>query len=82
MKLEVVWLPRMPCFSSHVMQLFIDIRCIPLFAREARVRGRQFIYLTIMFLNIFGIILSFYITYPAIIFTKYVMLLYIFMYMC
>ena len=31
-----------------------------------------------MYLKIFGIILSFYITYPAIIFTNYVMLLYIF----
>ena len=35
-----------------------------------------------MYLKIFGIILSFYITYPAIIYTNYVMLLYIFMYMC
>ena len=38
-----------------------------------------------MYLKIFGIILSFYITYPAIIFTNYVKLLYVFdfyVYMC
>ena len=35
-----------------------------------------------MYLKIFGIILSFYITYPAIIFTNYVMLLYIFLCLC
>ena len=38
-----------------------------------------------MYLKIFGIILSFYINYPAIIFTNYVMLLYVFdfyVYMC
>ena len=31
-----------------------------------------------MYLKIFGIILSFYITYPAIVFTNYVKVLYVF----